>query len=151
MTPEEIINYISTRYDDVIPKPSWGETSFFYNPEKILPNGVYFCTIKEHDSENDKSSALDRDRVFRLSLGVGKDVYSSLFGEIPKRPVKGGIINVPEDFTKLDLLMPHPIYAWMGWICINCPTKDRFNEITQLIEVSYKRAVESFLKKQKSS
>lgn len=75
MTPEEIIKKIINNLQGVVPKSSWGETSLFYNPDKKLPNGVYFCTIKENDGENDTSSNLSRDAVFRLSIGVSKEIY----------------------------------------------------------------------------
>jgi hypothetical protein len=45
--PKNIVENIVTEFDGVIPKASWGETSLFYNPGQVLPNGVYFCTIKE--------------------------------------------------------------------------------------------------------
>ena len=122
MLPESIIQILTLELDDVVPKSSWGETSLFYNPGKILPNGIYFCTIKEKNGDNDKSSGLDRDSVFRVSIGVGKSNYQKHFGVKPKRPEKGGIVNTIHDFTKLDELMPHPIYAWMSWVQILSPS-----------------------------
>ena len=64
MTPESVLNKICDEFSGVVPKPSWGETSLFYNPRKLLPNGVYFCTIKEKDGENDKASDLNRENMF---------------------------------------------------------------------------------------
>ena len=61
MQPEKIIEYIEKNLDGVVPKSSWGETSLFYNPGKVLPNGVYFCTIKEKNGANDLASELDRE------------------------------------------------------------------------------------------
>ncbi len=37
-----------------------------------------------------------------------------MFGYIPKRPGVGQIVDMDFDFTKLDIVMPHPIYSWMG-------------------------------------
>ncbi|WLP93817.1 DUF6194 family protein [Psychrobacter sp. M13] len=136
-------------FGGVKPKTSWGETSLFYNPDNILPNGVYFCTIKEQDGDNDSASNLNRESVFRLSLGVGKEVYIEVFGATPKRPAKGETVDIEQDFSQLNLLMPHPIYAWMGWICINSPTNDSFAKMTKYIELSYNRAVKSYLKNKK--
>ncbi len=64
MSPNQIIEEIVRRLPGVVPKSSWGETSLFYNPGKLLPNGVYFCTIKDHDGENDQSSNLNREGIF---------------------------------------------------------------------------------------
>ncbi len=91
MTADEIINIVTSNLYGVVPKKSWGETSLFYNPGKKLPNGVYFCTIKEKDGENDTSSNLIRSTVFRLSIGVSTETYINYFGEKPLRPQKGGL------------------------------------------------------------
>ena len=147
MQPKEIIEVIEGKFEGVVSKPSWGETSLFYNPENKLPNGVYFCTIKEKDGDNDKSSNLDRTGVYRLSLGIGKDVYEQLFGARPKRPNKGGIIDTRHDFTESNVLMPHPIYGWMSWVQIINPSESKFEEILELIEIAHKNATIKFMKK----
>jgi len=116
--PEAIVKEIESAFDGVVPKSSWGETSMFYNPGRVLPNGVYFCTIKEKNGDNDKASSLNREGIYRLSIGIGKENYESLFGERPKRPSKGGIIDTGHDFTQPNVLMPHPIYGWMSWVQI---------------------------------
>lgn len=147
MKPENIIKHIAENFHGVVPKSSWGETSLFYNPGKALPNGVYFCTIKEKNGENDKSSELDRAGIFRVSIGINKSSYEKLFGLKPPRPAKGGIINTGHDFTALNTLMPHPIYGWMNWVQILNPTETAFKEILPLIEEAYASAVVKFNKK----
>jgi hypothetical protein len=102
-------------------------------------------TIKEKNGDNDKSSALDRDLAFRVS--VGKANYEKLFGLKPKRPEKGGIINTGHDFTKLDELMPHPIYAWISWVQILSPSTSSLNSILPLIKDAHANAVTKFNKK----
>ncbi|EGR4133504.1 hypothetical protein DDM87_17775 [Vibrio cholerae] len=147
MKPENIIKHIAENFHGVVPKSSWGETSLFYNPGKALPNGVYFCTIKEKNGENDKSSELDRAGIFRVSIGINKSSYEKLFGLKPPRPAKGGIINTGHDFTALNTLMPHPIYGWMNWVQILNPNEAAFTEILPLIEEAYASAVVKFNKK----
>jgi len=151
MKPDEIIKIITTNLEGVKPKNSWGETSLFYNPGNALPNGVYFCTLKEKDGENDKSSNLSREGIFRLSIGTPKETYLAQFGETPKRPEKGGIVNTGHDFTKTDVLMPHPIYAWMSWLCILSPSTESFDEIYPLIEKAHASAIIKFNKKVKNN
>ncbi|MHA2936889.1 DUF6194 family protein [Vibrio sp. RC27] len=151
MSPESIVQAIISEFDGVVPKTSWGETSLFYNPGNLLPNGVYFCTIKEKNGDNDKSSQLDRDSVFRVSIGVGPSNYESYFGEKPKRPAKGCIVNTGNDFTQLDTLMPHPIYAWMSWVQILSPSKASFENILPLIRDAHANAVVKFNKKEQSN
>lgn len=152
MSPESIVQLLTSTLDGVVPKSSWGETSLFYNPDNLLPNGVYFCTIKEKNGDNDKSSKLDRESVFRVSIGAGETNYLRLFGTKPKRPEKGGIVNTGHDFSKLDELMPHPIYAWMSWVQILSPSNSSFEAITPIINNAHARAVVKFNKKvQKNS
>ncbi len=147
MTPEEIIETITARLPGVRPKSSWGETALFYNPGGVLPNGVYFCTIKTHDGENDKASNLDREGVFRLSIGVGKAAYEQQFGGRPPRPAKGAVIVGAYDFAALDMLMPHPIYAWMGWVQVLSPGRATFEQILPLVDTAHALALKKFEKK----
>jgi Family of unknown function (DUF6194) len=90
MTPDRIVEALCAVLPGVVPKSSWGETSLFYNPGLSLPSGVYFCTIKQHDGENDQASRLNRDGVFRLAIGLKPLSYVGLFGNPPERPAKGG-------------------------------------------------------------
>ncbi|MEL6940560.1 MAG: DUF6194 family protein [Cyanobacteria bacterium J06598_1] len=147
MTPEAIVRDICAEFNGVVPKSSWGETSLFYNPGNLLPNGVYFCTIKEKDGENDKASQLSREGIFRLAIGLPKKTYVSLFSAKPPRPKKGGIVSTGHDFTRLNELMPHPIYAWMGWVQVLSPTTETFTQILPLIQEAHTAAVEKFKKK----
>jgi Family of unknown function (DUF6194) len=147
MSPIEIVTDICERLDGVVPKASWGETSMFYNPGQALPNGVYFCTIKEHDGANDKSSNLDRDDVFRVAIGLRRESYHRLFGAQPARPEKGGIVETDDDFAALNTLMPHPIYAWMGWAQILSPNIETYAEVFPLIQEAHAIAVTKFNKK----
>lgn len=147
MRPSHIIEQLEQQFTGLTPKPSWGETSLFYNPNKILPNGVYFCTLKEKNGDNDKASQLDREGVFRFSLGISKESYQQHFGPRPARPAKGSIIDTTHDFTTLNQLMPHPIYGWMSWVQVLNPSPETFMSLQPLIEESYNSAVRKFDKK----
>lgn len=143
----EVIDIILTRFEDIVPKSSWGEISLFYNPGGQLPNGIYFCTFKEKNGENDKSSNLDRENIYRMSIGLTKKSYQKHFGDKPKRPFKGDIIETNHNFTATDELMPHPIYGWMSWAQILNPTSEKLEEIMPLIAEAYQSAVIKFNKK----
>ena len=144
MEPDEIVDRLISRFDGLAPKASWGETSLFYNPGLALANGVYFCTIKDHDGANDTASRLDRPGVFRLALGLPVRRYEDLFGPRPLRPPKGETVATGHDFTRRDVLMPHPIYAWMGWVQILSPSDASFESLQPLFDDSYARAVCKF-------
>ena len=140
MTPQNIREWILAEFDHVVPKPSWGETSFFVNPANKLPSGTYFATIKEKDGENDKTSNLNRDGVFRLSFGPGKEAFGAKFGAPAARPPKGGQIAGDWNFEELDVLTPHPIYGWMSWMAILNPTTISFKECQPLLSQAYEKA-----------
>ena len=147
ISPNQIIDEIVSKLPGVVPKSSWGETSLFYNPGNVLPNGVYFCTIKDHDGENDMASKLNRDNVFRLAIGLNQKTYFKLFGQKPPRPPKGGVVETGHEFDQLNELMPHPIYAWMCWAQILSPTSEKFSSVFHIIEEAHQAAVQKFTKK----
>jgi hypothetical protein len=147
MTAIDLENWILNNYRGVIVRNAYGERSFFYNPDNSLPKGIYFATIKEGDGPNDKASNLGRDGVFRLSLGVGKKTYQNLFGTVPTRPIKGGIIDYDFDFSILGVLMPHPIYAWISWVAINNPTSENMQFLKLLLDNSFDSVISKFAKK----
>jgi hypothetical protein len=134
-------------YPGVIVTDAYRERSFFYNPDHSLPKGIYFATIKESDGPNDKASKLDRAGMYRLSVGVGKKQYQHLFGAVPPRPAKGEIVGLDYDFTSTGTLMPHPIYAWLGWVCINNPGVPHLDLLQHLLDISYANAWTKFAKK----
>ena len=148
---ETIINIIKS-FDDVEIHNAWGEISCFYNPNKQMKRGTYFMTIKEKDGENDKASNLDRVNIFRLNFGLPSSVFVEMFGAKPKRPSKGECIDGSWDFTELDKIMPHPVYGWMGWVCVLNPSELTFKTCLLLIQEAYKKAqktAETRLKKDK--
>jgi hypothetical protein len=147
LNPNLLSDFLLTTFEGLRLIDSWGETSFFYNPDDIGPRGTYFCTIKEKNGENDKASALDREGVFRFNFGISKSTFLDLFSEIPKRPIKGGIIEGSYDFTNLDHLTPHPIYGWMCWVSITNPSPESFQRIESLIFESYNLAKKKHSKK----
>lgn len=147
ITAAFISNYLLKTFNDIVIINSWGETSFFYNPNNLSSRGTYFCTIKENDGENDKASALHRDKVFRFNLGITRPTFLELFGNVPKRPPKGGVINGSYDFTQLDTLYPHPVYGWMCWVAIINPSERSFKELESLISESYQLVLQKHQKK----
>jgi hypothetical protein len=147
MDKEIIISKLLHKYKGLKVNMNWGEVGLFYNPEDKLKKGIYLLTFKENDGENDKSSNLNRKDTFRLNLGISKKTFIKLFGYIPKRPLAGEIIDMDYDFTKKNIIMPHPIYAWMAWICVINPDEEKFKELLPLIDEGYNLAIEKYKKK----
>ena len=46
------------------------------------------------------------------------------------------------DFTELNKILPHPVYAWMGWISILNPTHETFEELKPYIQDKHQEAYE---------
>ena len=144
---EDIVEYTTSNYAGVIVENNWGERGLFYNPEGKLPKGIYILTFKEKDGPNDKASNVNRPGVYRLNLGISKQTFKNLFGEIPKRPLAGQIVNTGHNFEELDKIMPHPVYGWMSWIGILNPSKSTFNKLKPLINEGVELAKNKYAKK----
>ncbi len=50
------------------------------------------------------------------------------------------------DFSTLNMLLPHPVYAWMAWVSILNPDKNSFYNIKQFINESYEYSKEKYNK-----
>lgn len=144
MTPDDVVAFALARYPGAVEVASWGERSVFHNPGGALPRGVYFLTVKERDGPNDRASRLDRDGVFRVNVGVGPAAYEERFGARPERPPKGGVVATGHDFTVTDTLTPHPVYGWMGWISVLCPSERTFSDLVPLVDAARARAAAAF-------
>lgn len=51
------------------------------------------------------------------------------------------------DFTRTDTILPHPVYAWMGWIGILNPSEDTFEKMKPLIQEAYEFSGDKFKKR----
>jgi len=144
MDARSITQYLTASFGGIHPVAAWGETSFFYNPGRKLPRGIYFATLKDQDGKNDRASDLQRPGVFRLNIGVSKSTYRSLFGPQPSRPEAGGVVNTGHDFAVLDQLTPHPVYGWMSWVAVVNPSAATFETVKPLLSEAYGLAAGKF-------
>lgn len=145
--PSGVERWLLASFSDIVPKSQWGETSFFVNPGARAAHGAYFLTIKQKDGDNDKASALDRPGVWRLNFGLPKPDFVKIFGPPPRRPGKGGVIEGPWDFTKLDQLTPHPVYGWAGWVAILNPSLESLDGLKPLVARAHWKAIQTFRKR----
>lgn len=85
--------------------------------------------------------------VYRLSCGLSqKNIWNFLKKNLSLYQ-KEKVVDLGADFMALDKIMPHPIYAWMGWICVNSPSNDTFNRFLNLMDCSYEKAKQAYNKK----
>lgn len=148
--PEKVYEFASAHLDDVNLLPAWGEQALFYNPGNQLKRGTYFATVKEKNGENDQASQLDRTNVWRLNIGINKKTFEEMFGPAPARPPKGGIIEGEWNFAALDTITPHPVYGWMNWIAICCPSDLNWKHCQELLRDAHVRAVKTFQKRSRN-
>ena len=147
MNANDILNYCVENLDGVVLDKNWGERGIFYNPGSVLKKGVYILTIKEKDGANDNASNVSREGIYRVNLGIRKETFREMFSFVPPRPPAGGVVEMDYDFSQLDTIMPHPVYAWMGWVCVLNPTEQTFDKLKPLIQESYLFAQEKFKKR----
>ena len=115
------------------PEIAWGDTFFIYDPDRNLEGArrFPFATIVTKDyGDFDNASRLDRPGVFRLNIGVSKETYTKLFGD-----------ETEHDFTGLDRLMPHPVYARNHFVCVLNPSDSTFESIKPLLAEAHGIAV----------
>jgi hypothetical protein len=141
MPPEDVLGELLALDPALTLQRYYGESAVFYNPGRAAPLGVIVASVKDHDGPNDRRANLSRPDVYRLAFGLPRTTYAELFGDVPARPPKGGVVVLPDhDLTALDQLMPHPVYAWMGWVQILNPTTDRIDSLRDLRTTSLELA-----------
>ena len=133
MNESSVVDYITKTFPGVETTTNFGYTFFFYRSDHILP----FATIASSDNEYERISNLDRPGVFRLNIGVSKEMFQSLFGTAK--------IDISSyDFTALDMIMPHPDYSPQNFICVLSPSEETFEKIRALLAEAYDIAVRRY-------
>ena len=141
MEPEEILGDLLGLDPHLRRERYYGERAVFYNPGGEAALGVILAAVKDRDGPNDRSARLSRPGVFRFAFGVSRETFAGRFGPHPARPRKGGVIDLPGyDPTRLDTLMPHPVYGWMSWLQILSPTPASFRALRPLLTESLELA-----------
>lgn len=114
---ERIIDYIINTVDGVDVVEAMGATFFSLDPVRRFPSIATIVTTDDHDQASD----LSRPSVYRLNIGVGRTTFQRLF------PAAG----TAHDYTVLDRLMPHPVYARQNWVCVLNPSETTFEQVVK--------------------
>ena len=110
--------------EDGSPEIAWGDTFFIHHDDK---HRFPFVTIVTKDyGDFDNLSNLNREGVWRLNIGVSKKTFDSLFGD-----------DATHDYTALDVLMAHPVYAGNHWISVLNPSDATFASLKRYLEEAY--------------
>ena len=130
MTEQDILDFIRSEFQGVLVAESAGNFFVFYGPNNLaVEQRLPFATIMMNDL-NDSFSNLDRPGVYRLNIGVERETFAGLFGAGPT-----------PDFTTLDQLMPHPVYAASSWVYVLNPGLETFERVQPLLTEAYALAV----------
>lgn len=136
MDADSVIAYITQALGRVYAATGDDNLFFFYDPGNRLPvdRRFPFATLMTNDI-NDTASNLTRPGVYRLNVGVSKQVFEALFG--PQTVTED---DSTYDYTALDELMPHPVYARMRWVCVLNPSEATFEKVKPLLAEAYATA-----------
>lgn len=116
-----------------------GDSFVFYDPDGItVPERRFpFITVVTGD-RYDAASRLDRDAAtFRINLGVGRADYEAPFGPAPRQAAGCEVIDTGFDYSSADLVMPHPFYAPMHWVCVVNPGERSRAVLADLMDAAY--------------
>ncbi len=114
--PDAITAYITETYPETIIARAMNAT-FFSLDEKHWPNFATIVTTDEHDDASD----LSREGVFRLNIGtLTKETFARLVGGVEAA-----------DYTELDRILLHPVYAKQRWVSILNPSARSFEEVVK--------------------
>jgi hypothetical protein len=126
-----------------------GGSFYFYDPTNSPDNRRFpFATVVIKD-DYDQASQLHREGVFRLNVCVSKETFRKLFGEPQAKSGTNGAAADVHDFTALDTLMPHPVYAAQSWVSVLNPADATLDAAKQLLAEAYEIAVQRFNKHEK--
>jgi hypothetical protein len=131
--PESIAAYITRTWPDTAVAEIPGAWFFSLDAERHFPN---FATIVT-DDDHDQASDLARPGVFRLNIGLGRETFERLVGaQVGGRLASGAAV----DYTALDTLLPHPVYAAQRFVAILNPSAETFERLVKpLLEEAYER------------
>lgn len=135
---EAVSRFILDGFPGVEASKAFGYTFYFFGAGRKYP----FATLASEDNEYDKVSQLDRPGVFRLNIGVSRETYRSLFGPQPLPAGPSGTVDTGHDFSALDQILPHPVYAPQSWVSVLCPSEELFEtSVKPFLNEAYQMAV----------
>lgn len=122
------------------PAVAWGDSFFYYDPDRDTPadKRFPFATIVTKNYPGfDEASNVDRGGVFRLNVSVGRKGFEELIGYPPAQHAEHA---ADIDYTTIDTVIPHPLYARQAWVSILSPGERTSDQARALIVDAHRRA-----------
>ena len=128
----QVLRYIAQTYPDADIFTAGSGTFISCDGDKHWPN---FATLVTSD-EYDPASNLGRPGIYRLNIGVSKATFEKVVSSNPN-----------PDYTALDQLMQHPVYAMQHWISILNPSEATFDKVVKpLLDEAHERVARAHRK-----
>lgn len=96
-----------------------------------MPKAQPFATVITKDYPGEPSSGLDRPNAFRVNVDAGRS----------------GDQLVADDPAVRDKVIPHPVYAAAGWVCVVEPGPDSDAELRTLLRDAHGNAARRWLRR----
>ncbi len=133
MTIEEIKTYLFANFKDLTLLENDNDLFFMHKKNEKLP----FVTIVTKDNNYDNVSNLNQDGFFRMNFAIDKETFESKFGGLTDKKKLEAYMNLGIDFTQQDIIMPHPTYGSMNWVCVINPSKNTFELIKKHLQTTF--------------
>lgn len=133
MTIEEIKDYIFLNFKNIKLTKANEDLFFMHENSDKMP----FATIVTQDNEYDNFSNLNREGFFRINIGLDRETFSSMFEGMTVKKGLEAYLDLGIDFTKEDIIQPHPTYGSLYWICVVNPSDKTFETLKHYLKISY--------------
>jgi hypothetical protein len=121
------------------PEIAWGDYFFYFAPDGQVPSSTQpFATIVTKDYPGDTRSELDGAGRWRVNIHVGSARFEELIGQRPRDAAADEI--AARDFAAPDVVLPHPVYAALGWVAVVSPGDKTTAIVLDLLRAAYDNA-----------
>ncbi|MGH3490616.1 MAG: DUF6194 family protein [Actinopolymorphaceae bacterium] len=117
---------------DGSPEVSWGDVFFYYAPDEVVPKTQPFATVVTKNYPDDEASRLDRPGAFRVNVSAGAAEFLARTGQHPKDSAAPDL-----DPSTPDVVIPHPVYSRLGWLCVVNPGPRTTSTVQDLLETAH--------------
>ncbi|WP_313662445.1 DUF6194 family protein [Cellulosimicrobium cellulans] len=107
-----------------------GDHFFYYAPDGEVPHGQPYGTVVTKDYPDDAASHLDEEGRWRVNVHVGRDRFRDLVGADPRD-------GAASEVAETDLVVPHPVYGALGWVCVVNPGERTTGLVLDLLRAAH--------------
>nr|WSZ20701.1 DUF6194 family protein [Streptomyces canus] len=110
------------------PEIAWGDAFFYYAPDGRMPRSTQpYGTIVTKNYPDDSASDLDPPGRWRVNVHVGRTALPEL-------------VEARYDLAAADVVLTHPVYGPLGWICVVNPGERTTGTVVRLLREAHEAA-----------